>query len=93
MPARRHLWALALSGVLNPGSPVRELDFALQRAPRNADRGLRRFFVLWLRAFENNVYAQIGLIMLIGLAAKNAILIVEFAKRESERGKSSWKRR
>ena len=43
---------------------------------------------LWMRGLENNVYCQIGLVMLIGLAAKNAILIVEFAKMEFESGKS-----
>jgi HAE1 family hydrophobic/amphiphilic exporter-1 len=44
------------------------------------------FLVLALRRFEIDVFSSIGLVMLIGLAAKNAILIVEFSKAEHERG-------
>jgi len=45
------------------------------------------FAALMVGHYENNVYAQIGLVMLIGLGAKNAILIVEFAKMNYEQGK------
>jgi multidrug efflux pump len=49
---------------------------------------LGAFFGVWLMGYDNNVYVQIGLVMLIGLAAKNAILIVEFAKAKHEQGAS-----
>jgi HAE1 family hydrophobic/amphiphilic exporter-1 len=47
---------------------------------------LGAFFGVWMMGYDNNVYVQIGLVMLIGLAAKNAILIVEFAKAKHEEG-------
>jgi hydrophobic/amphiphilic exporter-1 (mainly G- bacteria), HAE1 family len=42
----------------------------------------------WARGFDNNIYTQIGIVLLIGLAAKTAILIVEFAKQKHEEGLS-----
>ena len=49
---------------------------------------LGAYLALHARAFENDVFATIGLVMLIGLSAKNAILIVEFAKVNYESGQS-----
>ena len=51
---------------------------------------LGAYLALKLRGLENDVFAQIGLVMLIGLSAKNAILIVEFARSEYAQGKSIY---
>jgi len=45
---------------------------------------------IWLRGLDNDVYFQIGLVTLVGLAAKNAILIVEFAVLKREEGLSAF---
>jgi hydrophobe/amphiphile efflux-1 (HAE1) family protein len=74
LAAQYESWSLPLSVLL--GTPI---------AVFGAMAGLW-LSSLFLPGYENNVFAQIGLVMLIGLAAKNAILIVEFAKMKSEQG-------
>ena len=48
--------------------------------------GIGAYLGIWICGLENNIYFQIGLVMLVGLVAKNAILIVEFAKEEVDKG-------
>jgi multidrug efflux pump len=45
---------------------------------------------VWLSGGDNNIFTQIGLIVLVGLACKNAILIVEFARTREDEGSSTW---
>ncbi|MBD9356898.1 efflux RND transporter permease subunit [Methylomonas albis] len=47
-------------------------------------------FMLWIMGLENNIYAQIAMIMLIGILGKNAILIIEFASLQHRLGKSPY---
>ena len=75
LAAQYESWALPFSVLLGTPFAAFGAYFGLWAARRSSE------------SYVNNVFAQIGLIMLIGLAAKNAILIVEFAKMLHEQGK------
>src|SRR6202049_865229 len=45
---------------------------------------------VWLRHMDNNIFTQIGFVVLAGLSAKNAVLIVEFATQQQDQGKNAF---
>jgi len=61
---------LAIIVVFSCCRALRELAAAMGSAPGIAARGSRRLLWVWMMGYDNNVYVQIGLVMLIGLAAK-----------------------
>jgi len=80
------LLARAGHGVPDSGGAVRTLGLAGRGVAGGSVRAARRTARVLLRGFTNDIYFQIGLVVLIGLAAKNAILIVEFAAQNLGRG-------
>ena len=84
----RHLRARYPRGLSHALSPIRELRIALHHSAGCADGRAGRMGLVSLRGYANDVYCQIGLVMLIGLSAKNSILIVEFAEQLRRKGRS-----
>ena len=87
-PVGRDLRPRPAARLPDAGGPVREPDAAVHHPAVGAAGDLGALLAQWGRGLIDDVYCQIGLVMLIGLSAKNGILIVEFAEQLRARGLS-----
>ena len=81
-----HLSAVRAARLRRARGAVPELVAAAQRHPDRADDDAVGIAGVWLTGGDNNVFTQISFLVLAGLACKNAILIVEFARHREEQG-------